>query len=280
MFDPRMLQDPILMALLQAATQQGGQPPSMGAQSNPNILQDPSGVYRNIQPSNEPPAIPFAAPGDWATEQYLQQLAAEQQARQAEIAARQKKAEGELSHSRALELEGMKQTGSIEKQTIQSKGDVEKQVITSLANILDTPDVDMPPQSKVEAIKQLLSARTVAAPQQQAAPANQPVMKAGPAMNLEDPKTQVMQLQQLLDRYTKSTPNAKPTIGTPDPRFAQQGTKDPQMAADIARRIFLFGQSNNVPTQQIVAETDKDPRIPDEIKALVKYYATQYAGRI
>lgn len=96
MFDPRMLQDPILRALLSQLGQQQQQPTGgMGAQSNPNIFQDPSGVYRNIQPSNEPPALPIAAPGDYATEQFLAQLAAEQAA-QSSVVNKQAEREHEL----------------------------------------------------------------------------------------------------------------------------------------------------------------------------------------
>jgi hypothetical protein len=154
MFDPRMLQDPILMALLQSIQQQ---PQSMGQQTNPNIMQDPSGVYRNIQRSNEPQALPFALPGDTGTEQYLRQLAAESAAHNLEIEARRKRDEAELGHSRALELEGMKQTGSTEREGLKSQGEITKQTITSLANILDAPETDMNAQSKVDAIKQLMS---------------------------------------------------------------------------------------------------------------------------
>lgn len=156
MFDPRMLQDPLLMALLQQLGQQSQQPMGgMGAQSNPNIIQDPGGVYRNIQPSNEPPALPFAAPGDYATEQYLAQLAAEQQARQAQAALEMKAREAELSHSRGLELEGMKQTGSTERQKIQSMGEIEKQRFSSIGSILNNEN--LLPEQKISAIQQLVA---------------------------------------------------------------------------------------------------------------------------
>lgn len=280
MFDPRMLQDPILMALLSQLGQQQQQPTGgMGAQSNPNIFQDPSGVYRNIQPSNEPPALPVAAPGDYATEQYLAQLAAEQAARQAQIAEEMKRRDAELAHSRATELEGLKQTGSTEREGMKGTVEIQKQLLASAGTILNNEMAT--PEQKMTQLQQLISAAQLPTRQQPAkaeeSPATRPVMEAGPAVNLKDPQTQVTQLQQLLDRYTKGAAPKKPTIGTPDPRFTQTSAKDPALAADIARRIFLFGRSNNIDPKQIVLETKNDPRIPDEIKTLVEYYAAQYA---
>jgi hypothetical protein len=164
-FDPRVLNDPILMKLLEAMAQQGAQQGGAGipAQSNPNIYQQ-NGVWMNrpVVP-NMPEADPldqalankpFILEGDYMSQQYYGELEAQQKARQmAEALARQER----QKHLDALQLESLKQTGETGRTEIRSRGDLDKQMISSLSNILDTPDVDMPPTSKVEAIKQLFS---------------------------------------------------------------------------------------------------------------------------
>lgn len=285
MFDPRMLNDPLLMMLLsqlqqapqgQAGLAGGGVP----QQSNPDIFQDPSGVWMNNPPANpEPPAIPFVAPGDWATEQYLQQLANEAAAEKAEMDARAKLQQEAMAHQRAMELKGAEQETGRYKAEVESGTGIQKSLIEGTSKILSQEMVT--PEEKLVQVQQLLASFQKPKDTGPEQPVNRPLMQAqGPALNMGDPNTQLKQIQELVGRYNTSSAPSKPSIGTKDPRFTQGETKDPQLAADIARRILVFGMSNKFTPQQVAEQMSLRQDIPQEIKILVSYYAKEYGGSI
>lgn len=279
-----LLNNPLLMALL--ASMQGAKGPQVGAaqpvQSNPNIFME-GGVWKNIPPANpEPPAIPYVAPGDYATEQYLMELVTQQKAIDDHFAAEAARQEAEAKREHELKLEGVRQEGGQGKARIEQEGGIQRSLIDKTGTILNNELMNA--EEKLSIIKQLYATQAIQAPPSAPEPSpeiNRPLMKATtPGQNMKDVNVQAADIKSLLDKYNQTAPTTRPKIGTTDFRFAQQAEKDPALAADLARRLVIFGTANKLTPDQIIAEISVKPEIPKEIKALVVYYAKQYGGKI